>query len=119
MLKLFRFQMVILFAAAIFYAVYAFASSETSVPSGGEGVSIISGWTVSNIQYRLADDTSGVMAVEFDLDGRADVVRVSFGTFDNAYFDCTNDGNFHWVCSIYPQIKLSDLTELRVIAIGD
>lgn len=103
MLKIFRFQLVVLFAAVIFYAVYAFASTETGVPSGGEGVSIISGWTVSNIQYRLADGSSNVSAVEFDLDGPANMVRVGFGSFDNSYFSCVNSNALHWVCSIYPQ----------------
>ncbi|HKI53122.1 MAG TPA: hypothetical protein VJ987_03280 [Anaerolineales bacterium] len=119
MLKIFRFQMIILFAAVIFYAVFAFASTETGIPSGGEGVNIISGWTVSNIQYRLADGSANVSAVEFDLDGLADVVRVGFGSFDDSYFSCVDSNARHWVCSIYPRVKVSELNELRVVATGN
>jgi hypothetical protein len=78
MRKLIRIQFIALFFVIAFYAVYAFASSETSqFPTAGEGASAISGWTVTNVNYRLAEDPSKIAAVEFDLDSPADVVQVS------------------------------------------
>jgi hypothetical protein len=119
MLRVFRLQMVILFAAVIFYTVYAFASSETNVTSRGEGAHTISGWNVSNIQYRLADSSANVSAVEFDLDAPAGVVKVGFGSYANGYFNCRNDNGMHWICELYPQVQVSTLSELRVVAIGN
>jgi hypothetical protein len=118
MLKLFRFQLIIMFAAVLFYAAYAFASSDTNVPAGGEGVSTISGWVISNVQYRLVDRTAKVSAVEFDLDGTAKVVKVGFGSFDNKYYNCVNNNNTDWICNIYPPVRVSDMNELQVVALG-
>ena len=119
MLKLFRLQLIIMFAAALFYAAYAFASSDTNVPAAGEGVNTISGWVITNVQYHLADGTAKVSTVEFDLDGTADVVKVGFGSFDSKYYSCVNGNNNHWVCDVYPLVEVSAMNELQVVALGD
>ena len=118
MFRLFRFQAIILFTAVIILAVYGFASSETNIPSSGEGAHTISGWTVSNVQYHLVDNTANIASVDFDLDGLAGEVRVGFGSLNNVSYDCANTSQYHWDCDIHPQIEISELNELQVVALG-
>jgi hypothetical protein len=119
MRKLIRFQLIALFFFIAFYGVYAFASTDTgAVRTGGEGASLISGWTVSNVQYRLGTDASWISAVEFDLDGAADVVQVSLHSANPTFFVCENVTGTHWVCNTHSQVMVADADELRVIATG-
>ncbi len=120
MRKLVRIQFIVLFFVITFYAVYAFASSETSqFPTGGEGASAISGWTVSNAHYRLADDPSKIAAVEFDLDRPAGVVQVSLDSSKAAFFTCENLSGTHWFCNVSSRVSVAGANEFRVIATGN
>ena len=118
MFKLLRLQLIIMVAAAGFYTMYAFASSDTNLPAGGEGVSTISGWVISNVQYRLSDDTAKVSVVEFDLDETAKIVKVGFGPVGNNYYSCANSASTHWICNIHLHVSVSELYELQIIATG-
>ena len=115
---IFRFQFLILIAVAVSFTTFAFASSQTGQPVGGEGVSAISGWTVSNVQYHQADNSSNLTGVEFDLDGSADVVKVSLNSSNPVFFSCDHTVDYRWVCAINSSVSLSDVDELRVIATG-
>ena len=115
---IFRFQFLILIAVVAAFTTFAFASSQTGQPAGGEGVSAISGWTVSDVQYRLADNSSNLIVVEFDLDGSADVVKVSLDSANPMFFSCDHTVDYHWVCTINSSMSLSDVDELRVVATG-
>jgi len=86
---------------------------------GGEGVGAISGWVISNTQYRLADDPSKLSAVDFDLDKPVDVMKVSVKASNSIFFECKNNTGRHWICDVEPSISISYVTELRVVAIGD
>ena len=120
MRRLFRVQLIALFFVITFYAVYAFASSETSqFPTGGEGASAISGWTVSNVHYRLAEDPSKIAAVEFDLDGPAELVQVSLDSSKAAFFTCENLSGRHWFCSVGSRVSVAGANEFRVVATGN
>ena len=120
MLRIFRVQVFGLIAAIIFCTTYAFASTQDNrALKSGEGTNQISGWNVSDLQYRLADDSPKISAVEFDLDGSADMVKVSINSSHTAFYDCKNSINTHWVCNIEPQMKISDADELRLIATGE
>lgn len=114
----FRLPFLILIVAIVAFSTFAFASSQTGQPAGGEGASAVSGWTVSNIHYRIADQSPDLEGVEFDLNGPADVVRVSMRSTGAAFSNCVNPVGYHWVCRFSPSVKMSDLDELRVVATG-
>jgi len=115
---LFRFQLLILIVVAVSFSTFAFASSQAGQPAGGERVSTVSGWTISEVHYLLANDPSKLAAVEFDLNGPADVVKASVNSSQGVFFGCTNAGGYHWVCAINSSVNISDANELKVIATG-
>lgn len=120
MRTLIRIQLIVLLFVIAFYGVYAFASTETGAfGMGGEGTGSISGWTVSNVQYRLGQDPSKIAAVEFDLDSPAATVQVSLNSYSLVFFTCENVGGTHWLCNTYSQVSVAGADELRVIATGN
>jgi hypothetical protein len=116
MSKLFRLQMIVLFVSVIFFATYAFASSDTNGSlKKGEGAITISGWNISNVHYQLAENGSNLGDVEFDLNGPASQVAVSFDNASDRTFSCYNVGRFHWSCEV-GGVEVSRMDTLRVIA---
>ncbi len=115
MYKLLRIQIIVLMVSIIFYATYAFASSNSGFTPGGEGVNTISGWVVSNVSYRLSENSALISAVEFDLDNPAGTVKASVNPSSGAYFTCINTNATHWVCNVN-QESLSTADTLTVIA---
>lgn len=118
MYSLVRTQIFILTVVLIFSSIYAFASSQSGVQPGGEGVDTTSGWNISNVHYLLAADPSKISGVEFDLDGSAEMVKVSINSSEQNYFNCDNVSGSHWSCNI-TQESVSTANELRVIASGN
>jgi len=119
MRRFIRLQFIVLFFMIAFYSVYAFASSATNGPgAGGEGASPISGWTISNVDYHVGQDSSNIAAVEFDLDGPADKVQVSLNSSSALFFTCENLNGTHWYCDVGSQVSVAGADELRVIATG-
>jgi hypothetical protein len=118
MRRLIQIQILALMSVIAFCTAYAYASSERPSP-GGEGVSAISGWNVSNIQYHLADGPSKTASVEFDLDGPAATVKISVQSSGASFFDCVNTSGTHWYCIIGPEVGISEFDELKVIALGN
>lgn len=116
--KLIRFQFVALLIVVVAFTTFAFASSQTDQPSGGEGVSTVSGWEVTTVHYLLAEDASMLAAVEFDLNGPADMVKASVSSPNGVFFNCQNTHGHHWACNINSIVSVSDLNELKVIATG-
>ena len=100
------------------FATFAFASSRTGQPVDGEGMSPISGYVVTNVHYVLAEDPSRLVAVEFDLNDTAIVVKASASSLGNPYFFCQNTSGYHWVCDFDSSLGIPDLSELNVVAIG-
>ena len=115
MYRLFPIQFLALMAVIAVYTSYAYASSEAPSP-GGEGINTISGWNTSNIKYSLEAGSSKTSAVEFDLDGPANVVKISVKSSSASFFDCVNTIGNHWYCVIGRETGISDFDELRVIA---
>ena len=115
MANLFRIQILALMSVIAFCTIYAYASSENP-STGSEGENSIGGWNVSNIQYRLENGSSKNSAVEFDLDGPANIVKVSVNSSGSSFFDCVNTGRTHWYCLIGAKVSISEFDQLRVIA---
>src|ERR671929_2389256 len=94
--KLFIVLLVLIFASAAF----AFAASNT-VPStyAGEGASVTSGYTVSNVVYNLnATTPSNIDSVAFTLNAAATNVKIRLVT-TGSYYSCTNSSGFNWSCN--------------------
>ena len=105
----------VLIALIFTFTTYAFASSQTGAPIGGEGGSPMSGYTVTGIHYQLSNEAS-LSAVEFDLSAPAGMVKAGVDSTSDRFFDCRNTGSYHWVCDINPVMKVSEMNELKVIA---
>jgi hypothetical protein len=119
MKKIVSLQILVLALVVTSCTTYAFAASnENPGAQAGEGANIISGWAVSNVHYRLAEDPSRLSAVDFDLDQPAAVVKVSFDDSGSAFFDCVNTHELHWVCDVHSRVELQSMNTLRVIALG-
>ncbi len=110
-----RIQILALMTAVAFYAIYAYAAFEGPIP-GSEGVNAIGGWNVSNIQYSIESGSSKNLAVEFDLDGPANAVKVSVDSASGVFSDCVNTSGTHWYCVISHGAGISEFDQLRVVA---
>ncbi len=120
MSRLFKFIIAWCFVAAVSGVTYALASGNTNpVSQAGDGAARISGWIVSDIQYRLGSDASKIESVSFSLDHPAGTVRVKLAAADSQYFACTDVGGNRWACDIVPGLDVSRADELRVVAIDD
>jgi hypothetical protein len=116
MSTLFRFYLAVLFGLVFSSVSIVFAYSNTDVNSRrGESASAISGWVISNVQYKFASDPAQISAVEFDLNSPAGEVRVKLSSKSPAYFTCVNTGHYHWHCQT-SGVGVVSLDELRVIA---
>lgn len=106
--------MVLVFATAAF----AFAATNT-VPASyaGEGASVTSGYTVTNVVYNLNGTTpSNIDSVAFTLNAAASIVKIRLVT-TGSYYSCTNPSGFNWSCNTTsPQATVAAANELRVIA---
>jgi hypothetical protein len=98
-------------------AAFAFAASNT-VPASyaGEGSSVTSGYTVTNVRYNLNGTTaSNIDSVEFDLSAPATVVRIRL-TAAGSFYTCSNAAT-HWTCATTaPQATVATASELTVVA---
>jgi len=106
--------MVLVFATAAF----AFAATNT-VPASyaGEGASVTSGYTVTNVVYNLNGATaSNIDSVTFTLNAAATTVKIRLVT-TGSYYSCTNPSGNNWSCATTaPQATVTAADELRVIA---
>jgi hypothetical protein len=107
--------MVLVFATAAF----AFAATNT-VPASfaGEGASVTSGYTISNVAYNLnATTASNIDSVTFTLNAAASTVKIKLVVAGSNYYSCTNTSGLNWSCNTTsPQATVSAADELRVIA---
>lgn len=95
------------------------ASNESPAAAAGEGANVISGWVISNVHYRLAENPARLSAVEFDLDQPAGLVKVGFEEGGAEFFDCVNTHGLHWVCDVRAEVGIQSMNALRVIALGE
>jgi hypothetical protein len=77
----------------------------------------VSGWAVSNVEYRLGVDPAQISQVEFDLDAPAKQVRVALSSSVGTFFSCQNSAALHWVCAT-PGVSVASVDTLRVVAVG-
>jgi hypothetical protein len=99
------------------YAISGFASSETNTtPIGGEVATRINGFTITNLEFSLADDPFYLDSVVFDLDHPASFVAIQVDQFGSS-FQCQSKDSYNWICEV-ENVRLRDLDQLSVTAIG-
>jgi len=99
-------------------AAFAFAASNTvPVSYAGEGASVTSGYTVTNVVYNLNGTTaSNIDSVTFTLNAAASTVSIRLVT-TSSYYSCTNPSGNNWSCdTTSPQATVAAADELRVVA---
>lgn len=111
--KLFIVVLVVLVFAT---SAFAFAASNTvNVTYAGEGASVTSGYTVTNVVYNLnATTASNIDSTTFTLNAAAATVKVRLIT-TGSYYSCTNTSGFNWSCNT-PAATVAAADEFRVVA---
>jgi hypothetical protein len=113
-----KWVLVVLAVFVLAGTVIAFAASNT-VPSSkaGDGSGAVSGYVVSSVQVVLnGTDPTKIDAIKFALDSTATTVQARFLSTDG-WYTCSNASNV-WTCATTsPQLTVSAMDSLRVIAI--
>ena len=116
MVKILKSILITLVVVLVSSAFLGQASAEAmAIPVRGEGVGEISGYTITNLHYRLAEDPSMVSGVDFDLDGPASEVLISFDSPLKVGFRCSNPDGYHWVCEL-DAVKTGEVTKINISA---
>ena len=116
MFRLSKLFFIVLIVLVFATAAFAFAASNT-VPASfaGEGSSVTSGYTVSNVVYTLnATTPSNIDSVAFTLNATAATVKVRLVT-TGSYFTCTNPSGNNWTCTTTGS-TVAAADEFRVVA---
>jgi hypothetical protein len=122
-LRIPRLRLVALFAMLLILsaATYGFAAANTVPVSGaGDGVGVISGYTVSNVKYALnATTPSNIDSVSFTLTpsgtaGAPTTVKAKLLSTSTTYSACTL-ATSTWTCTV-TGVTATAADELRVIA---
>jgi hypothetical protein len=116
MLRIIKAFCLALLAAVVCCAVSARAwDGSVSPPRRGEGMGAISGYTVSQLHYRLAEDPALLEAVSFVLDGPAGQALVSFSPGQGPAFPCRQAAALHWECPL-EGVAVREVTEIYLSA---
>jgi hypothetical protein len=111
-----KFFFIVLIVLVFATSAFAFAASNT-VPASfaGEGASVTSGYTVTNVVYNLnATTPSNIDSVTFTLNATASTVKVRLVT-TGSYVTCTNPSGNNWSCNTAGS-TVAAADEFRVVA---
>ena len=119
MFRNFKVLLIALAVIVIAGSAYAFAAANT-VPAtkAGDGLGVVSGYTVTGIQYTLnATDPNTLDAVKFDLGAAAATgqVQAQIVATTGTWYTCTLDTGTVWECDT-TGLVVSTIDQLRVIA---
>ena len=113
-----RVLVVLAVAVALGAGTYAFTATNT-VPNtnAGSGSGVISGYTITNVQYQLeAANPANIDSVTFDLNANASVAKVKVVAASATYTDCTISGGTAVTCDFSPNPTVVSADQLSVIA---
>jgi hypothetical protein len=115
-----RARTVFAFGAALILGVsaYGFAASNTVPATGmGDGAGTISGYTISNISYKLDATHSNISEVSFDVAGSVAPTKVEAQLVSGGdWFPCTNGGSgSNYSCTV-TGVTTAAANQLRVVA---
>jgi hypothetical protein len=123
MFRNFKVLLLALVVVVIAGSAYAFAAANT-IPENnvGSGVSAVSGYVISNIEYNFAaGDPTEVTSIEFDLDKSAGTVKVQLdatavtGDTDWDWTTCAIS-TLHVTCTPGATLLTADIKDLNVAA---
>ncbi len=123
MFRNFKVLLLVLIVLVIAGSAYAFAAANT-IPDNnvGSGVSTVSGYVISNIEYNFAaGDPTEVATIEFDLDKPAGTVKIQLdatavtGDTDWDWATCAIS-TLHVTCTPAATLLTVDIKDLNVAA---
>lgn len=118
MFRNFKIAFAVLAVAAVSLAAYAFAAANT-VPDtkAGDGLGVVSGYTVTAVEYTLnGTDPSTLDSVAFDVGAAAVQVEVQLVATTGSWYTCTQVGvTTVWTCTT-TGLDVSTIDQLRVVA---
>jgi len=107
-------------------AVYGFAAANVVPVSGaGQGSSVTTGYTVTNVVYTLdAANAHELDAVSFDVAANgggpaADTVKVQLDASSNTWYNCAAGTPPNWSCTITDTLLVADMDVLDVVVVGN
>ncbi len=119
MFRFLKTLIVVFLVIAISGSAYAFAAANT-VPdtNAGDGVGVVSGYTVTSVVYTLnATNPQNLDSVAFDLGAAAATgkVKAQLVATTGTWYTCTNTSGTLWSCTTTGLTVLS-INQLRVVA---
>lgn len=119
MLRNLKVMFVVMFVVVLAVGAYAFAAANT-VPTSkaGAGSGVISGYTITNIDYNLnATDPTVLDSVDLTLSAAATTVKIKLVAAGSTWYNCTVVLANDWTCdTTVPAISLSTVDQLDVVA---
>ena len=112
-----RLLVVLAVAVALGAGTYAFTATNT-VPAtnAGSGSGVISGYTITNVQYQLDNaNPANIDSMTFTLSASASVAKAKV-VASGAYTDCTIAGGTAVTCDFSPNPTVVSADQLSVIA---
>jgi hypothetical protein len=108
--------LVLFIVAGSVFVTYAFASTNAqSSPTGGEGLSPISGYDVTNISYHSGDNPSRIDSVSFTLNAAANIVKIKLLSSQSNWYDCNSINSVDWICET-TGASVKSVDQLTVVA---
>ena len=118
MYKWIRIYILAAIAFVTIFATNASASSDTNqIPKRGQGSTGISGYVISNVHYRPAENPSYLGAVELDLDSPASQVIIGFDNPSDQSFTCHNVDQLHWLCYV-ENVRIAEINQIKVVSVN-
>ena len=126
--KLFRPRILISVSLILVLAVLAFAYAAANVvdeSGAGDGDGVVSGYTITDIEYTLASDPTELASVGFNVNptsgaGAAGDVRITNNPLDATptWVVCVGDNTAPaWICTFGAGALVADIDTMRVVAV--
>jgi hypothetical protein len=119
MLSNLKVMFVVVVVVVLAVSAYAFAAANT-VPAtkAGAGSGIVSGYTVTNVDYNLnATDPTILDSVDFTLSAAATTVKIKLVAAGSTWYDCALVSGMDWTCdTTTPSISVATIDQLDVVA---
>lgn len=119
MLNNLKVMFVVLVVVVLAVSAYAFAAANTVPDSkAGAGSGVVSGYTVTSINYNLnATDPTVLDSVDFTLSAAATTVKIKLVAAGTTWYDCSLVSGMDWTCdTTTPSISVGTIDQLDVVA---
>jgi hypothetical protein len=117
MMRLLKIPLFLLGSAVVLFTSYAFASSMDDPRLAGQGAGMVGGYTVTAIEYRLAEDPTRVQSIKLELDQIASTVLVKVISTSDEFQTCSSVSPTGWDCPLY-NVDIALIDTIQVIALN-